>query len=193
VLYDDHEHVSIASLPGMYERAIPVYTFSKTYAITGLRLGYIAVKNDALRDRLRKLLFYTVSNTSSLIQYGGVGALEGSQAFVEEFQRELAARRDLFYRGLADAAPGILTGDPPAGAFYAFVHVNRDWRSPLPDASPFLTVVGDGRATFIKCGRIGCCAGRRFRSRRRRLREVLLCEGTCGLTGALESMAKILR
>lgn len=191
VLYDDHEHVSIASLPGMYERAIPVYTFSKTYAITGLRLGYIAVKNDALRDRLRKLLFYTVSNTSSLIQYGGVGALEGSQAFVEEFQRELAARRDLFYRGLADAAPGILTGDPPAGAFYAFVHVNREWRSPLPDASPSPSWAM--AEYLIKCGRIGCVPGVDFGPGGEGYVRFCFARERAELTGALESMAKILR
>ena len=72
-------HISIASLPGMYERTIPLYTFSKTYAITGLRLAYIAVHDKTIRDRVRKMLFYTVSNTSSLIQYGGIGALTGPQ------------------------------------------------------------------------------------------------------------------
>ena len=74
------EQISIASLPGMYERTIPLYTFSKTYAITGLRLGYIAVQDPTIRERVRKMLFYTVSNTSSLVQYGGVGALTGSQS-----------------------------------------------------------------------------------------------------------------
>ena len=70
------EHISIASLPGMYSRTIPIYTFSKTYAMTGLRLAYFAVADKAMRDRMRKVLFYTVSNTSSLIQYGGLGALD---------------------------------------------------------------------------------------------------------------------
>ena len=64
----DGEHISIASLPGMYERTIPIYTFSKTYAITGLRLAYIAVRDQTIRDRVRKMIFYTVSNTSSLVQ-----------------------------------------------------------------------------------------------------------------------------
>src|SRR4030095_15024872 len=52
----DGTHVSIASLPGMYERTIPLYTSSKTYAMTGLRLGYIAVKEPTLRERVRKML-----------------------------------------------------------------------------------------------------------------------------------------
>src|SRR3954469_19699651 len=54
----DGEHVGVASFPGMYERTIPLYTFSKSFAMTGLRLGYIAIKDAAIRDRARKILFY---------------------------------------------------------------------------------------------------------------------------------------
>ena len=132
VVFDGHEHVSIASLPGMYERTIPVYTFSKSYAMTGLRLAYLAVRDRALADRFRKILFYTVSNTSSLIQYGGIGALEGSQDVVDDYQRELAARRELFYAGIRDAAGNVLSGSPPAGAFYAFLKIDPAWKSPMP-------------------------------------------------------------
>ena len=100
VRFDDAEHVSPASLPGMYDRTLSFYTFSKTYAMTGLRLGYVAVKDPALRDRMKKVLFYTASNISSIVQYGGIGALEGSQACIAEFRTELQARRDLFYAGV---------------------------------------------------------------------------------------------
>jgi aspartate aminotransferase len=62
------EHLSIASLPGMHDRTISIFTFSKSYAMTGLRLAYLAVKDQAVRDRVRKMIFYTVSGTSSLIQ-----------------------------------------------------------------------------------------------------------------------------
>jgi phage tail-like protein len=142
------EHVSIASLPGMYERTIPLYTFSKTYAITGLRLGYIAVQNPTIRERVRKMLFYTVSNTSSLIQYGAVGALTGSQAVIEDFCTELRARRELFYAGVRAAAPEVFSGEPPAGAFYAFLRINPSWRSPLPDApTSSLNTVGTPNGT----------------------------------------------
>src|SRR5581483_7357704 len=82
------EHVSIASLPGMYERTIPFYTFSKSYAMTGLRLGYLAIKDAAIRDRAKKVLFYTASNIASIVQFGGIGALEGSQDCIAEFQVE---------------------------------------------------------------------------------------------------------
>ena len=96
---DDAEHVSIASLPGMYERTISVYTFSKTFAVTGLRLGYTAVGDATLRRRMSTILFYTTTNVSSLAQFGGIAALEGSRDIVEEFRLELQARRDLFSEG----------------------------------------------------------------------------------------------
>src|SRR5215210_4968266 len=121
----DGEHVSIASLPGMYERTIPLYTFSKSYAMTGLRLGYVAIRNASIRDRAKKILFYTASNGASVVQFGGIGALEGPQDCIEEFRTELRARRDLFYRGVADAAGDTFTGTPPAGAFYAFLRIGE--------------------------------------------------------------------
>ena len=126
VVFDDAQHLSPASLPDMYDRTLSFYTFSKTYAMTGLRLGYVAVKDPALRDRMKKVLFYTASNIASVVQYGGIGALEGSQACVEAFRTELQARRDLFYEGIARHAGQILRGTPPKGAFYAFLRIAAD-------------------------------------------------------------------
>ncbi len=83
------EHVSIASLPGMYDRTIPLYTFSKSYAMTGLRLGYVSIKDPVIRDRAKKVLFYTASNIASVVQFGGIGALEGPQDCIEQFRAEL--------------------------------------------------------------------------------------------------------
>src|SRR5207244_551125 len=107
------EHVSIASLPGMYERTIPLYTFSKSYAMTGLRLGYVAIKDPVIRDRAKKVLFYTASNIASVVQFGGIGALEGSQECIGAFRTELRARRDLFYKGVSEFAAGVFSGAPP--------------------------------------------------------------------------------
>jgi len=56
VVFDSREHVSIASLPGMHERTSSIFTFSKTYAATGLRIGYVTTGNPAWRSRLMKLL-----------------------------------------------------------------------------------------------------------------------------------------
>jgi len=186
VLFDGHEQISIASLPGMYARTIPIYTMSKTYAITGLRLGYLAVKDETIRERVRKILFYTVSNTSSLIQYGGVGALSGSQEVVAEFRRELAARRDLFYEGIATAGHGIFTGAKPAGAFYAFMKIDPAWTSPLPDApsSPSWAMT----EFLIKRCRIGCVPGVDFGKTGEGHVRFCFARDRQELTGALASM-----
>jgi len=151
------EHVSIASLPGMYERTISIFTFSKSYAMTGLRLGYFALPDKVLRSRAIKVVAYTTSNVNSVAQFGGIGALEGSQACIAEFQAELRARRDFFYAGLADAAPGILTGEPPDGAFYAFVKINPEWARDAGVTAPSLSWAMAEH--LIKNARIGCVPG----------------------------------
>jgi aspartate aminotransferase len=134
VVFDGAEHVSPASLHGMYERTIPFFTFSKSYAMTGLRLGYVAAKDPVLRERMKKVLFYTASNIASVVQYGGVGALEGPQDSIDRFLEELQARRDLFYAGVRQHASGILSGEAPRGAFYAFLRIDPSWRPPLSTA-----------------------------------------------------------
>jgi aspartate/methionine/tyrosine aminotransferase len=159
VVFDEAEHVSIGSLPGMYERTISMYTFSKTYAMTGLRLGYVAAKDARLRERMKKALFYTASNISSVVQYGGVGALEGSQASVEEFRRELQARRDLFYGGIREHAAGVLTGTPPKGAFYAFLRIDPRWTRPPGGPESISWAMAE---YLISRGRIGCVPGADF-------------------------------
>jgi len=189
VLYDGREQVSIASLPGMFDRTIPLYTFSKTYAITGLRLGYLAVRDATIRERMRKVLFYTVSNTSSLIQYGGVGALSGSQDVVQAFRAELTARRDLFYDGITRVARGVLAGTRPAGAFYAFLQVDPAWRSPLPGASASPSWA---MAEFlIKRGRIGCVPGADFGKNGEGYVRFCFARDRAELNGALAQMQAI--
>jgi aspartate/methionine/tyrosine aminotransferase len=157
VLYDGAEHVSIASLPGMYERTVPVCTFSKTYAATGVRVGYLAVRDERLRDRLQKILFLTTSNVSSISQHGAIGALEGPQDIVDAYRSELQARRDLFYAGIRDAAGHVFSGEPPAGAFYAFLRIDPSW---APPAGAVPASRSWAMAEFlIGQGRIGCVPG----------------------------------
>ncbi len=187
----DGTHVSIASLPAMYERTIPLYTFSKSYAMTGLRLAYLAVKDPVIRDRVRKMLFYTISSSSSLIQYGGVGALSGSQDVVAAFRTELAARRDLFYAGIARVASGVFSGTPPAGAFYGFLKINPDWRSPLPGAPS--SVSWAMTEFLIKRGRVGCIPGVDFGAHGEGYVRFCFARERGELEGALESMRGILK
>jgi aspartate/methionine/tyrosine aminotransferase len=86
-----------------------------------------------------------------------MGALAGSQDVVAARRKELAARRDIFYSGIGAAAGGVLSGTPPAGAFYAFLKVDPAWRSPLADAPASLSWAMT--EFLIKRGRIGCIPG----------------------------------
>jgi aspartate aminotransferase len=194
------EHISIASLPGMYDRTIPVYTMSKTYAITGVRVGYFAMKDEKLRDRALKVILYTTSNVSSIAQYGAVAAMEGSQQCIADFRTELKFRRDLFYKGLQESAPGVFAGAPPDGAFYAFVKINADWAKSAGIGLPAeaLAKAGDSlswaMAEFlIKHGRIGCVPGVDFGPSCEGYIRFCTCRSREELTGALASMKETLR
>ena len=189
VVFDDGEHVSPASLPGMYHRTISFYTFSKTYAMTGLRLGYVAAKDAALRDRMKKALFYTASNVASVVQFGGIGALEGSQAAVAEFRNELQARRDLFYQGIRKNASGVFSGEPPRGAFYAFLRINPDW---LAASGRKGTSVSWAMTEYlIEMGRIGCVPGADFGANGEGYLRFCFARDRKELSGALTSMGAL--
>jgi aspartate aminotransferase len=188
VIYDDAEHVSPASLPGMYERTIPFYTMSKSYAITGLRLGYVAVKDARLRDRMKKILFYTASNISSVVQYGGIGALEGPQDCIAAFRTELQARRDLFYDGIHRNGGGVLTGTPPKGAFYAFLAIDPAWRS---HAGAEESISWALARQLIQRGRIGCVPGADFGANGEGYIRFCFARDRAELTGALDAMKSV--
>ncbi len=187
VLFDDAEHVSPASLPGMYERTISLFTFSKSYAMTGLRLGYVAAQDTVLRDRMKKALFYTASNVSSVIQYGGVGALAGPQDHVAAFRQELEARRDLFYAGIKAHAGGVFSGALPKGAFYAFLRIDPGWRREQTAGSLSWAMT----EFLISRGRIGCVPGVDFGANGEGYVRFCFARDRSELTGALESMRAI--
>ena len=120
ILYDGAEHVSIASLPGMAERTIVLDGFSKTFAMTGWRMGY-AIVPPALAAMYGQLIINTISGVATFAQVGAVEALDGPQDDVDAMVVEFKARRDLVVDGL-NAIPGIecLT---PTGAFYVFPRI----------------------------------------------------------------------
>jgi aspartate aminotransferase len=187
----DGEHVSPASLPGMYERTISLFTFSKSYAMTGLRLGYVVAQDATLRERMKKVLFYSASNVASVVQFGGIGALEGPQDAVHAFRTELQARRDFFYDGIRDAAGHVFSGARPTGAFYAFLKIAPSWQAP-PD------ITGDSaswRMTefLIARGRIGCVPGVDFGACGEGYVRFCFARDRAELTGALESMRALFR
>jgi aspartate/methionine/tyrosine aminotransferase len=114
------EHVSICSLPGMLERTILLDGFSKTFAMTGWRLGY-AIVPPSLVEAFSKMIINSVSCTSSFEQMAAVEALTGPQDEVEAMVEEFRARRQVIVDGL-NRIPGIRC-KMPHGAFYAFPNV----------------------------------------------------------------------
>ena len=180
------EHVSIASLPGMYERTIPMFTLSKSYAMTGVRVGYLAVKDQGVRDRAKKIVLYTTSNVCSIAQFGAIGALEGGQDCITAFAAELRARRDLFYEGVA-ALGGILTGQPPHGAFYAFLRISPEWNAPAGVSSRSWAMAEH----LITHGRIGCVPGADFGAAGEGYMRFCFARDRKELTGALASMRQL--
>jgi aspartate aminotransferase len=119
LLYEG-SHISIASLPGMRERTIVLDGFSKSYAMTGWRLGY-GIMPAALAEEMAKLAVNSVSCTAAFTQQAGIAALRGSQQAVEDMLAEFATRRTLVVEGL-NAIPGI-SCRWPKGAFYAFPNI----------------------------------------------------------------------
>ena len=115
------EHHSISSLPGLAERTIVLDGFSKTYAMTGWRLGY-AIVPDWLSFAFGRLIINSVSNVCSFAQHGAVEALRGPQDEVDKMVAEFHARRDLVVDGL-NAIPGI-SCLRPSGAFYVLPQVS---------------------------------------------------------------------
>jgi aspartate aminotransferase len=185
VVFDDAEHVSPASLAGMYDRTISAFTFSKTYAATGLRLGYVTAKDAQLRERMKKALFYTASNVTSVVQFGAIGALEGAQDCVRAFCDELRARRDLFYEGIRRSSAGVLNGEPPRGAFYAFLRIANGWRPPSDGPESVSWAMAE---YLIGNGRIGCVPGVDFGATGEHHVRFCFARDRNELQGALESM-----
>ena len=121
IIYEGKPY-SIACLPGMLDRTILVNGFSKTYAMTGWRLGY-AIMPPELVDPVVELVVNNVSCTTTFVQHGGVEALAGPQDSVARMVDEFKKRRDLIVDGL-NAIPGI-SCRRPKGAFYVFPNVKK--------------------------------------------------------------------
>jgi aspartate/methionine/tyrosine aminotransferase len=136
ILYDGAEHISIASLPDMADRTIVLDGFSKTFAMTGWRLGY-AVVPDSLREVFGELVINTISCAPTFAQVGAVAALTGPQDDVDAMVVEFKARRDLIVAGLNEIN-GIRCATP-LGAFYAFPDISGTGLSGADFAERLLT------------------------------------------------------
>ena len=117
----DGEHFSIASLDGMFERTITCFTLSKSFAMTGWRLGY-AVASEPWMTGLRKTTLYSSNGVSTPTQWAGLAAFNTPTDILEKHRNAYRQRRDLLLAGLNELG---LTCEMPAGAFYAFPDATR--------------------------------------------------------------------
>ncbi len=120
------EPLSIATLPGMAVRTITLDGFSKTFAMTGWRMGY-GVLPEWLVPAFSRLVINSVSCTNAFAQYGAIEALTGSQEEADGYRAEFIARRSIMVDGL-NAIPGV-SCRMPHGAFYAFPNMSSFGRS----------------------------------------------------------------
>jgi len=127
------EHFSIMSVPGMQERTILLDGFSKTYAMTGWRMGYGVMRAD-LAAHITRLMTNSNSCTASFTQMAGIEALRGDQSSVDRMCAEFKRRRDVVVAGL-NKIKGF-SCRMPKGAFYVFPNIKKTgWKSkPLADA-----------------------------------------------------------
>jgi aspartate/methionine/tyrosine aminotransferase len=127
LLFDSARHFSIMSVPGMQERTILLDGFSKTYAMTGWRMGWGVMRPD-LAAHMTRLMTNSNSCTASFTQVAGIEALRGDQSSVDRMRDEFQRRRDVFVAGL-NKIKGF-SCRMPKGAFYVFPNVTRTgWRS----------------------------------------------------------------
>lgn len=115
----DGDHVSIGSLPGMAGRTIGVWTFSKSFSMTGWRIGYVTAP-PPLMELLRKLVLNSVNGVSTPTQFAALAAIQQGPAFFETILPEYRRRRDLLVEGLRREGFDCLL---PPGAFYTFADV----------------------------------------------------------------------
>jgi aspartate/methionine/tyrosine aminotransferase len=126
-IYFDQPPLSIASVPGMLEKTIILDGFSKTYAMTGWRMGY-GVMPEWMVEAVTKLMVNSNSCTATFTQRAGVAALNGSEDGIVRMVAEFRRRRDAFCSGL-NALPGFRCSIP-GGAFYAFPNITgTGWSS----------------------------------------------------------------
>ncbi|HYO84682.1 MAG TPA: pyridoxal phosphate-dependent aminotransferase [Bryobacteraceae bacterium] len=148
----DQSPVSIASFPGMLERTIILDGFSKTYAMTGWRMGY-GVMPEWLVDAVNKLMVNSNSHTASFTQRAGIAALTGPQDDVTRMVAEFRRRRDSFVAGL-NTLPGFRCR-VPEGAFYAFPNITGTGRKSKELADALLNEAGVAALSGTSFGEFG--------------------------------------
>ena len=185
------EHISIASLPGMYDRTIPGLHHEQVLRDhRRARRLFRHQGREAARPRAQDRALHHEQRLVDRAVRRRWRRMEGSQQCIDDFRTELKLRRDMFYKGLQESAPGVFSGAPPDGAFYAFVKINADWAKSAG-------ITGDSLSWamaeyLIKHGRIGCVPGVDFGPSCEGYIRFCTCRSREELTGALASMKETL-
>lgn len=153
LIYDGNKHVSIAAISAaIYEKTITINGFSKTYCMTGWRLGYSAAPLDVCKA-MNSLQSHTTSNSTTFVQWAGIAALEKCEDEVESMRVEFNKRRD-YMKARFDAIPGI-TCVQPGGAFYLMPDVSTffgksDGGTTIRDSVDFCEyIIRDARVAIV--------------------------------------------
>ncbi len=151
-----HKHFSIGSLvPEYAEKVISIFSFSKSYAMSGLRTGYIVARSPILHDRIPKLLRCTINGVNSLAQWAALAAVTGDQSQLAQMVSEYVERRDALVSALS-TIEGVRPFTP-RGAFYVWADLDpaiyeRLGVADAADLSDKLAAIGIGSAPGIAFG-----------------------------------------
>jgi len=145
LVYEGEPNVAIASLPGMYERTITAFTLSKSYSMTGWRLGYV-IAPARYQDAVKTVVLYSTNGVSTPTQWAAVGALSRGTEFVAEWKAGYRSRRDRLVAGLKAAGFAL---ESPRAALYLFPKLpswlgtdSREAARTLLDEAKIATVPG---------------------------------------------------
>jgi aspartate aminotransferase len=125
VIFDGEQHVSLGSLPAAQGRTFTVHSLSKTYAMSGLRLGYVIATDELILGRLKKLVRCTINGVNSVTQYGAAAAINGPQDGTLAMAAEYQVRRDMLFAALEESP--YVKAFKPSGAFYLWARILPDW------------------------------------------------------------------
>jgi len=125
VIFNNEKHISLGSIPAAQGRTVSVFSMSKTYAMSGLRLGYMVINHALTLDRIKKLVRCTINGVNSVTQYGAAAALNGPQEATRAMALEYQLRRDVLFEAL-EKSPYV-KAFKPHGAFYMWARILPDW------------------------------------------------------------------
>lgn len=123
LVFEGKHFSCVSAVPG-YEKGISLYSFSKSHAMTGLRVGYIVTQNPKLHEDIPKILRCSVNGINSVAQWGALAAVLSDDTYINSMLSEYKKRKEIFYNALSDI-PGLKVFNP-AGAFYLWVSVKPE-------------------------------------------------------------------